>query len=158
MKTKFLIGVLALFLGVTLYSCKPSDEKLQKQVETALAAVPGISSSVKDAVVTLTGVVDSDEAKAQAETLAKGIKSIKSVVNNIEVKKPEPVVQINPDDVLKTTINDAFTAAGFSGITVDIKDGEVSLSGDVKKADLQKVMQIANESKPKKVINNLTIK
>ena len=45
----------------------------------------------------------------------------------------------------------AFDAKGIKGITATVSNGEVTLTGDVKKADLQKVMQVANESKPKKV-------
>ncbi len=158
MKKNLLTSVLVLSLGFILFSCKPSDEKLQKQVDTVLTVQPGISASVKSAVVTLNGVVESEEAKTAAETLVKNVKDIKSVVNNIEVKVPEPPVVINPDDTLKTTITAAFTAAGFKDITVDIKDGEVTLTGNAKKADLKQIMQIANEAQPKKVINNLTVK
>ncbi len=147
---------LALFAGITFYSCKPSDEKLQKEVTTALSATPAISSSVKGGVVTLTGIVESEEAKAAAESVVKSVKDIKSVVNNIEIKAPEPV--INPDDTLTTTINEALASKGYKDITVSVKDGEVTLTGTAKKADLQKIMQIANESKPKKVINQIKIK
>ena len=158
MKKNLLTGIFILLLSVTLYSCKPSDEKLQASVNTALVDQPGITASVKKAVVTLTGIVESDEARISAETIAKGVKDIKSVINKIEVKIPEPAVVINPDDALKELISTGLASANFSDITVAINDGEVTLTGNVKKADLQKVMQIANESKPKKVINKLTIK
>lgn len=156
MKTKILICTLALFAGISFYSCKPNDEKLQKEVTNALSVQPTVSSSVKDGVVTLTGIVESEEAKTAAEASVKSVKDIKSVVNNIEVKKPEPV--INPDDVLNSSITSALTSAGFKDVVVSVKDGEVTLTGTVKKADLKKVMQIANEAKPKKVTNQLKTK
>lgn len=151
--------VLVLLLGVMLFSCKPSDEKLQTAVQTALtAAGSNVTSSVKDGVVTLSGTVDSEAAKIAAEMVAKEVKDIKSVSNNIEVKAPQAPVVINNDEVLNATITSAIGAAGFTGITVTVKDGEVTLNGDVKKANLAKIMQIANEAKPAKVINNLKVK
>lgn len=156
MKRSVLVYVCALLTGVMLYSCKPSDDKLQKAVETALTtANSAVNSTVKDGVVTLSGTVDSEEAKAAAEQAVKAVKDIKSVANNIEVKLP---VVINPDETLTTAVNSALSAAGFSGVTVAVKDGEVTLTGDAKKADLAKIMQAANEAKPKKVNNQLTIK
>ncbi len=158
MRTKALIGTLVLFLGIVFYSCKPSDQKLQTEVNAVLANKPGITAVVKEGVVTLTGTVEAKDAKDEAEALCKNVKNIKSVANNIEVKEPAPVVVVNPDDSLKAIIGTALTDSGFGDVVVDIKDGEVTLSGTIKKADLKKVMQIANESKPKKVINKLTLK
>jgi len=138
------------------YSCKPSDEKLQKQVETVLsAAQSSVNGAVKDGVVTLTGTVESEEAKAAAESAVKAIKDIKSVTNNIEVKLP---VVINPDEVLSTTITTALTAAGYKDVKLAVDGGVVTLTGEAKKADLQKIMQIANEAQPKQVINQLKLK
>ena len=149
-----LCGLLSVFV---VSSCKPNDAKLQQEVEMAIkAAYPEISAAVKEGVVTLTGEVDSQEIKAAAEAIAKSVKNIKSVANYVTIKAP--VVIINPDTEISNVITAALKAGGFEGIQAAVKDGEVTLTGDVKRADLQKVMQIANESKPKKVINELTIK
>ena len=157
MKKNLMALALIATLSLGAYSCKPSDEKIQKEVETVLTtAQPGISVAVKDGVATLTGVVETDEAKAAAETAIKTVKGVKSIANNIVVTPPK--VEINPDEVLGTTIATALTAGGFTGVTASAKDGKVTLTGEVKRADLQKVMQIANEAKPKKVINELKIK
>lgn len=157
MRRTVLIYVVALLSGVILYSCKPSDEKLQKAVETALTTSgnTAIASTVKEGVATITGTVESEEAKAAIEAAVKAVKDIKSVDNKIEVVVP---VKINPDETLVTTINEALSTAGFKGINVAVANGEVTLTGDVKKADLQKVMEIANGTNPAKVINQLTIK
>ncbi|MCL1943215.1 MAG: BON domain-containing protein [Candidatus Azobacteroides sp.] len=155
MKTKILVCAVALLAGISFYSCKPNDEKIQKEVATVLSSQPTISSEVKNGVVTLSGVVISDEVKAAAEASVKTVKDIKSVVNNIEVKLPEaqaPVV--TPDDALTTAATAALTAAGFKDVTVSAKDSVIILAGEVKKAELRKVMQIANDLKPKKVDNS----
>jgi len=159
MKTKSLLFAAALLAVVAFTSCKPSDAKLQQQVTAGLTAVSSaISSEVKKGVVTLNGVVDSEAAKAAAEKVAAAVKGIKSVANNIQVKLPEPV--INPDDVLKQAISTAVTAGGdaFKSVVVAVKDSEVTLTGEIKKANLQKLMQLVNDAKPKKVINSLTVK
>ncbi len=149
---------LCALLSVTVMSsCKPNDAKLQQQVESAIkAAYPEVSATVKDGVATLTGAVDSEAVRTAAESTARSIKNIKSVNNNITVKAP--AVTINPDNEISRTISSALNAGGYQGINVSVQNGEVTLRGDVKRADLQKVMQIANESNPKRVINELTIK
>ncbi|MDR3060245.1 MAG: BON domain-containing protein [Prevotella sp.] len=156
MKRLVLILTCALLSGAMFYSCKPSDEKLQKQVETVLSTVQSsVTATVKDGVATLTGTVESEEAKAAAEAAVKAVKDIKSVTNNIEVKLP---VVINPDETLSTTIANALTTAGFKDVKLAVDSGVVTLTGEAKKADLQKIMQIANEAQPKKVLNQLKIK
>jgi len=161
MKTKLLLFAVVLFAGITFNSCKPSDEKLQKDVTTGISAIsPAISSSVKNGVVTLSGVVTSADLKTSAEKAAAAVKGISKVVNNIDVQVPIPVPVINPDDVLQKTIAAAITAGGeaFSKVVVAVKNSEVTLTGEIKKANLQKLMQIVNEAKPKKVTNTLKIK
>lgn len=156
MKRLVLILTCALLSSAVFYSCKPNDEKLQEQVETVLSTVPSsVTGTVKDGVVTLTGIVDSEEAKAAAEAAIKTVKDIKSVTNNIEVKLP---VVINPDEILSTTISTALTAAGFKDVSLAVDSGVVTLTGEAKKTDLQKIMQIANEAQPKKVLNQLKLK
>jgi len=161
MKTKLFLCAVVLFAGIAFNSCKPSDEKLQKEVTAGITAISSaISSNVKKGEVTLSGVVNSEELKTAAEKVAAAVKGVSKVVNNIEVQLPEPEPVINPDDVLQQTIAAAVTAVGgaFSKVVVAVKDSEVTLTGEIKKANLQTLMQIVNEAKPKKVNNLLTIK
>ena len=153
----FLLGI-----GVFLYACKPSDAKLQKEVNDKLStASPGVIAEVKGGVATLSGEVMDDAAKTAAEDAAKSVKGVKSVVNNVMLTPPPPPpappVSINPDDVLKSSVDSSINAAGITGVTATIANGEVTLTGTIKKADLRKVMQAANEAKPKKVNNKLTL-
>jgi hyperosmotically inducible periplasmic protein len=159
-RTKF-AQMLGLALAVTIFftACKPSDSAIAEAVKTKISSVTqGLTVDVKEGVVTLTGQVADDATKAAVGSALQGIKGVKSVVNNTTVPPPPPPpVQINPDDVLRSTIQSAFDAKGIKGITATVSNGEVTLTGDVKKADLQKVMQVANESKPKKVNNQMKI-
>jgi osmotically-inducible protein OsmY len=161
MKMEKQLWHLLLVFGFTLVfaACKPSDEKIAEAVKAKVSAIsPAISSSVKDGVVTLSGEVADEAAKAAVITALQGEKGVKSVVNNLTVTPPPPpVVVINPDDVLTRGIDSTFNAKGITGVTTKVSNGEVTLTGSVKKSDLQKVMQAANEMKPRKVINQLVI-
>ncbi len=161
-RKSFFTVCLALMMGVFLYACKPSDAKLQKEVNDKLAtAAPGVMAEVKGGVATLTGEVMDEAAKSTAEDAAKGVKGIKSVTNNITLTPPPPpppAVVINPDDMVRNSVDSVLKKAGISGVTATVANGEVTLTGTIPKAELKKVMQAANEAKPKKVINKLTLK
>jgi len=143
-------------------ACKkgPDDTALTTAVKAALAAdspatAAAINVETKEGVVTLTGAVDSDAVKSKAEQLARGVEGVKSVTNNLTVK---PRLVFSPDTTLKNTIMAKLTAAGLSSVTVEVVNGEVTLKGTVPRAKLQAAMKAANDAKPRKVNNQLTIK
>jgi osmotically-inducible protein OsmY len=158
---KAIMKTLGIALAATLFfsACKPGDAAIAESAKSAVSAIAqGLGVDVKEGVVTLTGEVKDDATKAAVESALAGIKGVKSVVNNLTVPPPPPPpVVINPDDLLRKSIDSTFAAKGITGITAAIANGEVTLTGDVKKADLQKVMQAAMESKPKKVNNQMKI-
>jgi hyperosmotically inducible periplasmic protein len=151
--------MLALGSLLMLQSCGPKDAEIATNAKAKIDAISqGLTVDVKDGVVTLSGEVMDDAAKTAVAAALTGMKGVKSVVNNTTVKPPPPPpVVINPDDVLKKSIDSIYAAKGIKGITVTAVNGEVTLTGDVKKADLMKVMQAANEAKPGKVVNKLNI-
>jgi hyperosmotically inducible periplasmic protein len=141
-------------------ACSPSDPTIAESAKSKVSTMTGVNVDVKDGVLTLSGEVADDATKAAAETAVKDVKGVKSVVNNLTVPPPPPPptpVVINPDDVLRSGLESAFASKGIQGITATVSNGEVTLTGNVKKADLTKVMQAANELKPKKVNNKMTI-
>ena len=138
----------------------PSDEALTQSVQTKIKAEPTLTTetinvATASAVVTLAGEVSSAANKARAEELAKGVEGVKSVVNNITVKVPVPVIA--QDDPLKTQVMANLTKYGITGVTVTVANGEVTLTGNLPRAKLQDAMKAANEAHPKKVNNKLTI-
>jgi len=162
MKNVKLFRSLTLITGFLIFlsACKPNDSAIAESVRTKVNNISGVVVDVQDGVVTLSGQVADDASKAAAETAIEGVKGVKSVVNNITVTPPTPPpspVVINPDDVLRNGIDSVFNAKGYKGITANVSNGVVTLTGNVKKADLTKVMQAANELKPKQVINQMTI-
>jgi len=70
---------------------------------------------------------------------------------------PTPV-STSEDTAIKNKTEAALTKAGVSGVTVEVKGGEVTLKGDVPKAKWPDAMKAANESGAKKVNNQLNDK
>ena len=70
---------------------------------------------------------------------------------------PTPV-STSEDTAIKNKTEAALTKAGISGVTVEVKGGEVTLKGDVPKAKWPDAMKAANESGAKKVNNQLNDK
>jgi len=64
-------------------------------------------------------------------------------------------VQISSDDSLNTGIKDA--TKDFHGINATVNNGEVTLTGNIKRDRLPTLMQSIQSLHPKKVINNLTV-
>ncbi|WP_276485840.1 BON domain-containing protein [Paraflavitalea pollutisoli] len=160
--------LLSLFIavsGMMLYSCKGQvkDSDLQMVVDDKAKAITGLgtaSGTVKDGVVTLTGEVTDETAKVAFESSVKTIPGVKSVVNNLTVAPPpapapDPVT-ISPDAQLTTAVNEVVKA--YNGVTAEVKEGIVTLTGTIKRADLQKLMPALMALQPKKVENKLTIK
>lgn len=143
--------------GVLMFSCKPDDITLHTQIQAALAEAPaGITTDVRNRVVTIEGTVDSEEMKTKIGETVSSVKNVKSVVNSLVVRTPEPVV--NPDDALKEVITVALTKGGYKDVVVSVVSGEVTLTGTAKKDELKKVEQLVNDAKPTKVINQIKTK
>src|SRR5215203_1891480 len=70
---------------------------------------------------------------------------------------PTPV-STSEDTAIKNKTEAALAKAGVTGVTVEVKGGEVTLKGDVAKAKWPDAMKAANESGAKKVNNQLNDK
>lgn len=158
-KTSFLsMLALTLLIAVGVTSCKPKDADIQKAVQTAIAANPdaaGVTATVEKGVVTLAGDVKDEATSVTLNALAAGVKDVKSVVNNLKVVPPVPVISATDQvliDGLVAALKDNPT------VTTAVKDGIVTLTGEVKKADLPKILQKVSALKPVKIDNQLTVK
>jgi hyperosmotically inducible protein len=86
-------AVLFLLAGLCLAADKPiTDDAIVDSVRLKLAADVdvkggGLKVDSKGGVVTLGGIVETQHQKDKASRIAKHVKGVKSVVNNIEVKK-----------------------------------------------------------------------
>ncbi|HUI56147.1 MAG TPA: BON domain-containing protein [Bryobacteraceae bacterium] len=95
MTLRICVSLLAFLLvaNLCLAAAKPiSDDLINDEVRLKLANDPDVKGGalkvdVKQGVVTLNGQVDTQSQKDKATKLAKKVKGVKSVVNNIEVKR-----------------------------------------------------------------------
>ena len=165
-RTCFLLAMMmtCLVSSMLLSSCKGNkDGDITAAIEAKkkdMKEMAGITASVEKGVVTLNGECPDPEAKTMCEQTIGAIPGVKQVVNNCTVAAPPPPapapVVITADDPLTKSVNDAIK--DYPGVSATVKDGEVTLTGTIKRASLQKLMMGLHALKPKKITNQLTIK
>lgn len=168
MKNSRHVWLLGLFvLALVTAGCGRNDAQIAADLQSKVAAAaPGASAAIKDGVVTLSGQVESEAVKSLAEQTAREVKGVKNVVNNLTVK-PAPVAAapekaapplFEADDAkLKDAVTKNLAKYNVSGIDVAVQNGEVKLTGDIKRDKLQDAMKAASEAKPKKVVNEMKL-
>ena len=155
------IPIATLMLSVLITSCKGKvkDADVKSSIDKTFSTNPDLSAvvvDVKDGTATLSGEVKDANAKSEAESAAKAVKGVTAVVNNLTIPSPPPTVVITPDDPLKASVDNVVK--GYNGVTAAINDGVVTLTGEIKRTDLQKLIMDLNALKPRKVENKLVIK
>ena len=100
------------------------------------------------------GDKDKDNANANNTNTARNTNTAPAAT---ATATPTPVTA-SEDTAIKNKTEAALSKAGVSGVTVEVKGGEVTLKGDVPKAKWQDAMKAANESGAKKVNNQLNDK
>ena len=114
-----------------------AESHLKESVMAALRFEPGvatapISVTVDDDVVTLTGHVPTYAQKLAAETVARAVRGVQSVVDEIEVRLPDAARRTDGEIALAAKHRLAWNVAlGRERIDVDVTKGWVTLSGDV---------------------------
>ncbi len=154
--TKILISIL-LMSSIFIIGCKPKDADIKASVEEKLKTNSDMKGpmtvSVNDGIATISGECMDDGCRAKCEELAKSAKGVKSVINNCVVAAP---VQVSTDDALTTGVMDA--TKDHPTVQATVNDGVVTLTGEIKRDQLSKLMMTLNSLKPKKIENQLTIK
>src|SRR5215467_5964078 len=94
MMYRLVCALMALFLAAAfcVAADQPTDNLITDQVRIRLAGDADVKGgalevSVAQGVVTITGTVENQHAKDKATKLAKKVKGVKQVVNNITVDK-----------------------------------------------------------------------
>jgi len=146
--------ILFVFLAVLAFAIpahaakKPlTDIAITDAVEDEMLFDPGISPApdiidveTKDGIVTLSGTVDNLLAKERAGRIAKTVRGVRAVVNNLEVA---PTVRRSDqqirNDVREAILQDPATESYEVGVTV--VDGEVRLSGAVDSYQEKKLVE-----------------
>jgi hyperosmotically inducible protein len=164
MKKNIFSFIILFTAGLLMISCSPSDEQVTESVQQALSVNTGlspVSASVEEGVVTLTGEVENEELRTQAESSVREVKGVKNVVNSVTVKpkgpSPEEMAKA-ADDALLSKVNANFATYKVEGVTATVADSVVTLTGSLRRAQLQNAMKAATESGAAKVENKITIK
>jgi hyperosmotically inducible periplasmic protein len=164
MKMTKLLMAIAIITTVSFVSCSPKDADIQAAIETKIKAMPdmvtGATVAVKDGVATLGGECKDEMCKAACEKAATETKGVKSIVSNFTIMAPPAVVApvvITADDPLTKAVADA--TKDYPGVTATVKDGVVSVTGEISKDKWKKLKMALDGLHPKKVDGTgLTIK
>jgi hyperosmotically inducible protein len=115
-----------------------TDSWLTSKTKIALFSDDRVKGSqvkveTKDGVVFLRGKVDSAEAKAAAESVAKGIDGVKSVKNDLQVVSPgaRKAVEAKDADIAKAVESRVRRESDLKKVDVRADSGVVTLTGEV---------------------------
>ena len=147
MKAKFLT-VLVLAIAVMAAACGKSDADISKAGPDKLKAdgVTGVTATVKDGVVTLTGEVADVTVKSKAEASAKSVEGVKSVTNSVTTKPLPTATPAAADPALTGKITEDLKKAGCTGATVTVVNGKVTVTGEVPSAKYATCIQTIQQS------------
>ncbi len=128
-------GVRSVINDIAVKPNPRTDEDIAKEVKDALTFDPAteayeINVTVDNGMVTLTGTVDSRQEKKLTKEVVKGVKGIKAIKNNIEVRLRE----VRSDAEIETEIERQFEIDPWINdeyVNVEVNDGEVTLKGKV---------------------------
>ena len=76
---------------------------------------------------------------------------------NVTVATPTPA-SASEDTAIKNKVEANLSKYGVTGVTVEVKDGVVTLKGDVPAAKFQDAVKAGNEAGAKRVMNQLNKK
>jgi hyperosmotically inducible periplasmic protein len=189
MKLSFIAIVAALVISLTGCETRTAtDAAVTTAVKNKIAADPTTSAArinvdTANGVVTLSGAVPTLAEKAEAERIARNTQGVTQVVNNITVEgggaggAVTPETTVTPgtagtpggetgaggmlsDATILTNIKSQLLASGIIGTNVNVKNGEVTITGSVANAqDKSRAEEIARQASGVKRVNNrLTIK
>ena len=143
-----------------------TDAEIQKDVMDELKWEPFLNASeigvaVKNAVVTLSGTVDTYSKKEEAENAAKRVSGVKAVAEDIEVK-PFATSMKNDTEIARMIADSLkwHSAVQEEKIKVKVEDGWVTLEGEVEWEYQKDAARnaIKNLSSVKGISNLITVK
>jgi hypothetical protein len=139
--------------ALALAGCRDSDATIQRHVEERLAADPegsGLTVSVDNRVVRLTGVVDSEAEKTRLDNAVRHVGGVLAVQNELVIAAPVRTTSA-PSDVqraLAASIPAQLAAAGYDALRVADTDDTVRVRGAVRAAERDDALEIARKTAP----------
>lgn len=167
---RLVFSLLAIVLLVTAFGCSStqstggqvSDSWITTKIESKLAADPQVSAmnvdvDTRDGVVRLSGKVKTDQARREAEDLARDTKGVQRVLNEIEVGERKLGERVD-DAVISSKIKAKLISdpqINPFNIDVDVHDGVVTLTGRVTSdASKEEAEDLARDTKGVKDVHN----
>jgi hyperosmotically inducible protein len=164
MNKQHLIIVLGAFLALASANCERrgvADSVITAMVKSKLAVDNETSSAninvdTMNGVVTLTGVVTTQANKEQAERIARSVEGVTRVINNITVETNGNHAGMSASDLaILSKIKTRYVAEGVIGPEVEVKDGMVTLTGNVENTQIRiRAENIARATSGVKQVNN----
>jgi osmotically-inducible protein OsmY len=143
-----------------------SDLQIQKDVMEQLRWEPFLNASeigvtVKNGVVTLTGIVDSYAKKIAAEKAAKKVEGVKAIAEDIQIGV-SPAFDKTDSEIAEAVLNALKWHPGIQNekIKIKVENGDVQLEGDVEWAYQRNNIKdtIVNLAGVRSVINYINVK
>ena len=170
MNKHHLMIVLGALLALASANCerRSGDDSVITAIVKSKLAVDNETSSAnikvdtRSGVVTLTGVVTTRTNKEQAERIAKNTEGVMRVINNLTVETngnhdaAEGAGMAASDLAILSRIKTRYVAEGVTGPKVEVKDGRVTLTGNVENAQIRiRAENIARATSGVKEVNNM---
>src|SRR5262245_16716197 len=164
---RVLLIVLGAFLALASANCERrgvADSAITAIVKSKLAVDNETSSAninvdTKGGVVTLTGVVTTQANKEQAERIAMNTEGVTRVINNITVETDGEHAGAGmsaSDLAILSKIRTRYVAEDVTGAKVEVRDGVVTLTGNVENAQIRvRAESIARATSGVKSVNNM---
>jgi len=161
------LAALILLASVCCERRNIADSAINTNVKSKLAADTETSAlkinvETNGGVVTLTGIVPTQAEKSQAEQTARNTEGVTRVINNITVA-PNTTGEngggVSAEDLMiLSKIRARYVAEGIAGANVEVKDGVVTLRGNVEDAQSKvRAESIARATGGVKNVNNLIV-
>jgi hyperosmotically inducible periplasmic protein len=144
---------LVLVVSVLFFGCKSKDKDIKQSIAVGTKEelmFAGVNYTVRNGVVTLTGNCPGEELKNKMIKRVLSTSGVKNVVDRVAIG---PVV-LDQDFVLKQKVDSVLSR--YAGAASSVKNGVVYLSGDVKKAEAEKLLQSLNKLPLGSIVNNIT--
>ncbi|MDQ6843440.1 MAG: BON domain-containing protein [Bacteroidota bacterium] len=147
----FFATALLLIIAVSCNN-KPNDKQIQDNVAKQLQqnkSYAGVTSTVKDGTVTLSGTCEGDNCAADIENNIKGVDGVQKVENNITKDN-------STDLTMRTSVQSIITK--YPGVQADVAGGVIVLRGSIDRDNLQSLMSDLGALHPEKIDNQLVVK
>jgi hyperosmotically inducible protein len=147
--------VICVIVIVAFFGCTQKDNDIKKSIAAKAKEelmFAGVDYRVRSGIVTLSGNSPSEELKNKLINSLKSTGGVKKVVDSIVVS---PVV-LDDDFILKQKVDSVL--AGYATIETTVKNGVVTLDGELGKVQKEKLFQALNKLPLSGIVNNLLLK